>query len=335
MTTLATDRTTNNTATEHVDDHNTIHEAVNLLTNPGGVGRANLDDSARASLDKADSANQDPTTVTLTASGSVSYGNIVLVDTTLGAVTVTLPAPAANRRPIYIKKITADGNAVVMSTVTGVIEFSGSTRAFAGRGTAYTMSSNGTDWFVVESNASHMTRHSEYLMYSGGETVIPRLLTTRNDINIGSGSLKLMYMRAKRSEAITQLRMATGSTVGTSPTLFRMGVYEVDPATLAHTLIAASDSLTTGLTTTSTTLTRTLTTTWNKVEGKLYGLAFLALESGTLLWEGTQTAQTADTNVSGSAVSSSLAAQTDLPSTIADASLSKASINYVQLMALP
>lgn len=74
-----------------------------------------------------------------------------------------------------------------------------------------------------------------------GEANYNRKDITSSGVSIASGSLRLSYFTANKQEMISQIRIITGGTAAAAtPTLCRIGVYEVDEVTGNLTLIAST-----------------------------------------------------------------------------------------------
>jgi hypothetical protein len=97
-----------------------------------------------------------------------------------------------------------------------------------------------------------------------------------------SQRLALHYFTAEKSEAITQVETYTGTVAaGATPTLCRVGVYEI-AANGDGTLLAASANDTALWATVSTTYLKALTATFNKVAGQRYALAALIVTAAAI-----------------------------------------------------
>lgn len=95
------------------------------------------------------------TSVTAVATGAASagVGQLVLVDTTGGAFTVTLPTAAgAIGRPIVVKNISLSTNAINVATTGGqTIDGQAAPQAFSGARRAWTFTSDGSNWYITSS----------------------------------------------------------------------------------------------------------------------------------------------------------------------------------------
>jgi len=88
-----------------------------------------------------------PNVVTVTSDYTASKGDIVLVDASSGAVTVTLPSPDKNTI-VAIKKIDSSANAVTIDAGTSTIDGS-STVQITGQNDVYLLVGDGSDWRVI------------------------------------------------------------------------------------------------------------------------------------------------------------------------------------------
>lgn len=113
-----------------------------------------------------------------------------------------------------------------------------------------------------------------------GQETIGRLLAG-GAISMSTGSLRLAYFTARKSETITQLKVATGGTAaGATPTLIRMGLYSVD-ASGNLTLVASTPNDTTLLANTTTTYPKALSASYAVVRGLRYAFGLLVVTGAT------------------------------------------------------
>ncbi len=146
-------------------------------------------------------------------------------------------------------------------------------------------------------------------------------------------TLALSFFRARKSEPITRIRFRVNNAASVTPTLARIGIYRLG-ADGALTLLR-SVSNDTAMFSSAATVEKTLDGTWQKRAGVWYGIGALVVQgSGSLpvlvgmggnSFEWDQWPYTAMT----------VASQTDLPSTIAKASLSSSGILYHAYHFLP
>lgn len=186
-----------------------------------------------------------------------------------------------------------------------------------------------TKTYTVDALAASEPWMSEYVAHDraavGGEFAPPRSEIVSTAVQGSSGRLILWYFTASRTEDIGSITLWTGGTAAAAtPTLCRVGVYSV-AGDGALTLLAAIANDTALFGTTHTAYTRSLTSTFNKVAGQRYAIGVLVVSGGTVpafLGSSNIGASTQDNIL---AIEPRLAArldgQTDLPSSVANASL--------------
>jgi len=176
------------------------------------------------------------------------------------------------------------------------------------------------------------------LLTGGGECTLERNPATMNaGIGAQDKLLRLVYMTAMRTETISQVRWYSGTTgAGATPTLIRFGVYSIDATTFAATLIASTVNDTTLFAATNTAYTRSFSASFTKTAGSIYALACLCVTAATApTTPGMQSVTNTGATILGRLprVSGSISAQTDLPSSYADASVSAyQSVLYAELL---
>lgn len=79
-----------------------------------------------------------------TANYTAANGDVVLVDASGGAVSITLPAATENNS-VYVKKIDSSANTV---TIVGTID-TGTNLVISAQYAAYAVAADGTDWWVI------------------------------------------------------------------------------------------------------------------------------------------------------------------------------------------
>lgn len=120
---------------------------------PVPINPADLTDWVGAELLRVQAAFQVPNSRTvLAAYTATANDDLMLVDTTSGAVTVTFPDPTrmANKR-FTVKKIDAGGNAVTIAVV-GSTTIDGGTSTLAAQWAVKMYQSNGALWYVLSSS---------------------------------------------------------------------------------------------------------------------------------------------------------------------------------------
>lgn len=127
----------------------------------------------------------------------------------------------------------------------------------------------------------------DVLLDGGGELNMTRADVSTIALTATSGSILFTPFLAKRSEAITHVKVRVGATAAATITLIRVGIYAIDQSGNL-TLISAMANLTTMCNTANAvSSTGTLTTTFNKVQGRLYATAFIFVgTTAPTLWGG-------------------------------------------------
>jgi hypothetical protein len=156
---------------------------------------------------------------------------------------------------------------------------------------------------------------------TSGEYTLPRHLFT-SGVALASGTVRLTYFTAQKTESVGNLRTVTGSVAaGATPTLCRMGLY-LEAANGDLSLVAACANDTTLFVATFAPYSRAVTTPYAKVAGRRYAFAWLVVSGATMpqiagvgTLSGTETA-------AAPRLGASLASQTDLPASITAGSLS-------------
>lgn len=164
-----------------------------------------------------------------------------------------------------------------------------------------------------------------------GEMVAPFSVYSLGTTSMGAGVLNLTFFTAVRSEVITQAQACSANTAAAAtPTLVKMGLYSVDSAG-AGTLVASTASDTSLFASTNTIYTRSLTASFAKQAGQRYAFALLVVTGTTA----PTTVTTASITTIGGLLASvaprsagTLAAQTDLPASFTDASLTGSVLRY-------
>jgi hypothetical protein len=159
-----------------------------------------------------------------------------------------------------------------------------------------------------------------------GEETISRDLATGSSGTAATGVLKLTYFTARKTETTTQVRVITGGVAAAAtPTICRIGLYTID-ASLAGALVASTTNDTTLFSSTNTAYTKSWTSSYAKLSGQRYALATIVVSAAaTPNWTGEATvASTAARaeNAIDPRVNGILTAQSDLPSSFTNASLS-------------
>lgn len=226
------------------------------------------------------------------------------------------PVSTAQQTALDLKANTADAVLKSLATTKGdlIVATAASTPARLGVGT------DGYQLWADPSAASGMAwRPADPYGLTSGTTTIPRHLAGSNTaISLGaSGTLRLVYFQAPRTETITQLAVVTGTTgAGATPTLVRWCVLFV-AANGDLTLAGAIANDITALAAPSTRYLRSLTSSYGSVAGNWYAFGIMVVTGAALptlagISLNAATAQaTAAPRISGQ-----LAGQTDLPASI-------------------
>lgn len=175
---------------------------------------------------------------------------------------------------------------------------------------------------LAEEEAVNKIQNARLDRLDSAITVMPRYaVVIGSGITTSStnGSVNLSYFTADRNMTVSSITMRTGGTAAAAtPTLIRMGIYS-EALTQDLTLIASTPNDTTLFATASTMYTKALSATVDLTIGSRYAAAMLII-----------TGATAPTIAAGQTVEpgilprlmASVPTQTDLPSTVAPASLS-------------
>lgn len=166
-----------------------------------------------------------------------------------------------------------------------------------------------------------------------GESTMHRRQVSSTSVVTGTGSLRLAYFTAKKTEMVTQLRIITGGTAAAAtPTLCRVGWYSV-AANGNLTLVGAIANDTTLFANTITAYTRSLVAPFLKVAGQRYAVGPLVVTGAaapTMLGHNALT--TAEAGMAPK-LGGLVAGQADLPASVVAASVSDgAHMPYVVLL---
>lgn len=140
----------------------------------------------------------------------------------------------------------------------------------------------------------------------------------------GTGTLRLTYFTARKTETTTQIRVWTATTAaGATPTICRVGLYSI--ATNGNgTLVASIANDTSLFAAASTPYTRSWSVSYAKVAGQLYAMGILVVTAATApTLMGSAPSQAASNEMFNQTPrkSAALASQTDLPGSFTNASL--------------
>lgn len=116
---------------------------------------------------------------------------------------------------------------------------------------------------------------------AAGEPTFSRDLLSSAIVPTNTGTLRLSFFTAQKSETTTQVRILSGTTAaGATPTLVRIGLYTVD-STGAGTLVASTANDTTLLAAASTAYPKAWSSPYVKVAGQRYALGIIVVTAFT------------------------------------------------------
>lgn len=159
-----------------------------------------------------------------------------------------------------------------------------------------------------------------------GETVLPRWTANGNTVGTASGSLKLSYFTALRTETITTVRLYVGAVVaGATPTLTRIGIWSATDDGALTGLVASTANDTALLTgSTNSSRTKALQSSWSKGRGNRYAIGVLVVTGATApQFLGTFPGVSAETG-DGQRWAGNVSGLTDLPTTQSAGSIGNA-----------
>lgn len=174
-------------------------------------------------------------------------------------------------------------------------------------------------------------RASKYVfddtLLSVGESNYSRKIISSSGVSLGSGSLRLSFFVAGRTEQVSQIKVRTGSTgAAATPTIVRLAVFQVDDATGDLTLVASTPNDLTLLVATDTAYTKALSAPFTKYKGTRYAVGVLVVTAfATPTVVGTNSVPASEAFMAPHMCAYS--AQADIPSTITDASLTSGASN--------
>lgn len=322
-------------------------------------------------------------TAVKTSAYTAAAGDLIPVDATAGAVTITLSSTPTDKDRVVVKKIDASANAVTINR-------GGSTDVFnaAAGSTSLTLSlqfqavqlqykASGGIWYVVSTDVplggldtryqpldSDLTAFAAKTAPTGAVvgttdtqtvtnkdltaatntfptsllttssvvvdsvrdnptaavTSIPRLSVISNAISNTSQLLRLTYFTAPFAFTVSNLSLTAGTAAAAAtPTLIRYGIYSEDGSGNL-TLIGSTPNDTTMLAAAFTAYTKALSTPVALTKGTRYAMAVLVVSSATMHNMYGISVTAADFGLAPR-LTAAVAAQTDLPSTVAVGSL--------------
>lgn len=156
------------------------------------------------------------------------------------------------------------------------------------------------------------------LLASGEETINRKSVS--GSCSMPSGTMRLSYFTARKSETINNIQAATSATAaGATPTLCQMALYSVDGSGNL-TLVANCASDTTLFASPSTLYTKALTSPYAKVKGQRYAFAVLVVTAAatpTVVGNNTSSPGSLFGSLGAPRVSGNLTGQSSLPASVA------------------
>lgn len=164
-----------------------------------------------------------------------------------------------------------------------------------------------------------------------GQETFNRSWAQSNILPSTSGTLRLTFFSARKSETSTQVRVCSGGTAAAAtPTLCRIGLWTVDSSDNSVSLVANVANDTTLFAAQNTAYTRSWASSYAMVAGQRYALGILVVTGAAsptfpgLVVGGGLTAESAI----APRITGSLASQTDLPSSFTSAGLTTSTNRY-------
>lgn len=181
--------------------------------------------------------------------------------------------------------------------------------------------SSGTSNLQVTSGADRP--YTDLTAVTTGEESFSRVLCS-SQVTMTSQSLRLGYFTARKTETITSLRASVGSTAaGATPSLVRYGLYTV-AATGDITLVASTANDTTLLAATNTGYSKATSASYIKSQGQLYAFGALVVTAATAPALASVVLPVGEVLIAPR-LGGTVAAQADLPATVAFASIATTS----------
>lgn len=208
------------------------------------------------------------------------------VDTTSGAITITLESAASVSGRVHTIRKRAGSNSVTVATTSSQTINGVTTYTLNDQYEYVTVVSDNANWIVVSENKGDAARGESWTLDSEtlatGEIMPVRALIGATNVSLATGRMGLHFFTAKRTEAITTITAATGATAaGATPTICRYGVFSV-AANGDITLIASTVNDTTLFAASNTEYPKALSSTWNKVAGARYAIGALVVTAATM-----------------------------------------------------
>ena len=161
-----------------------------------------------------------------------------------------------------------------------------------------------------------------------GESTRPRGLSTAG-VSTGTGNLRLTFFTAAKTETINSIRTVC-TTLGTSATLQRIGVYSIDGS--GNLTLIASTASDTSLWIAAASYTKALSASFSKVRGTRYAVGILYVGGGTAPSLSGLLPTNATEDGQPPRLSGFLTSQTDLPATVAVGNILDTSNNHYAVL---
>ena len=199
------------------------------------------------------------------------------------------------------------------TTLTGLVKGSGTS--------ALSAATAGTD-YVAPTDLDNLG------ILTTGESTRPRALSTAG-VSTGTGSLRLTYFTAAKTETINSIRTVC-TTAGTSSTLQRIGIYSIDGSGNLTLVASTATDLTLWIATSA--YTKTLSASFSKVRGTRYAVGILYVGGGTAPSLSGLLPTNATEDGQPPRLSGFLTSQTDLPATVAVGNILDTSNNHYAVL---
>lgn len=256
------------------------------------------------------------TTVSRTANFVPAAWTLNLIDTTSGTVTATFPSANVAGQQIAVKWVGGSNTASIARSGSDTFGAAATTANLALINEIWEFTSSGTgQWNLTGGNKTLSSLDGRYLSnrLASGEEVFSRELLTASTIASTASSVKMTHFTARTTESISQVRLFSGGTAaGATPTLCRVGVYELDSSGNG-TLVASTVNDTTLFSATATPYTRSFSAPFTKVMGRRYAVGVLVVTAAAMPNFGGQAMSYNAEAGMDPRLSSQLAGQTDLP----------------------
>lgn len=200
-------------------------------------------------------------------------------------------------------------------TFTGTV--SGVTKAHVGLGSV-----DNTSDLAKPVSAAQKASMRPFALTTGQET-LQRIQISVQTLVTATGNLRLTYFAATKSETISKVKFASGSTAAAAtPTLVRVGIYSVNVSTGDLTLIGSTVNDTSLLATVSTFYTKALSAGVALTEGTVYAVGLLVVTAAAAPFVAGHNIPVPQSQIGlAPRMAGNLTGQTDLPANITQAAL--------------